>query len=240
MYNNTNLYFVYDESRLIVTQHRYFRYPSIYQPSIRGMVMVWLPWQCSSARGVSADWLSSILSPHSGGRRVARGLEREELLLRPRAAGKHADQFGARPGRDIWALGPLPQGAKVSSQSVPFPFIYFTASGTGTRPFPFLSCHSPRVARWRVLESWKWDTYSTLLPSRSKAWRSPAISVIIIHGWQSRFHTTPPKRPHWRARHSVKWELINAAKSKMAVSFLLTHMNRCYNAIIFCAAYSSL
>jgi len=123
IYNNTNFYFVYDESRLIVTQHRYFRYPSIYQPSIRGMVMVWLPWQCSSALEVSADWLSSILSPHSGGRRVARGLEREELLLRPRAAGKHADQFGARPGRDIWALGPLPQGAKVSSQSVPFPFI---------------------------------------------------------------------------------------------------------------------
>lgn len=143
--------------------------------------MVRLPWQCALARGVSVDWLSSILSPHSGGRRVARGLEREELLLRPCAAGKHADQFGARPGRDIWALGPLPQGAKVSSQSVPFPFIYFTASGTGTRPFPFPSSPVIRPAsRVGAFESGKWDTYSTLLPSRSKAWRSPAIPVIIM------------------------------------------------------------
>jgi len=68
---------------------------------------------CLSVCGSLAP-CSPALSPSSGrGRVVARGLERGQLRVRPRALGEHADLLGAQTGSDsTFGCSGLQRGAR--------------------------------------------------------------------------------------------------------------------------------
>lgn len=153
-----------------------------------------------------------LLLPHSGGRQVACGLEPEEFLLRPRTAGQHTDQFGARPGHDIWVLGPLPQGAKVPLNLFHI-HLYFTASGNGARPFPSSVIRPPSSVGGLESEKWATDSASAI-SLQGLPFTSYFCHHYMVSGRAAPYiHITSSKRPHlWlRARHESSARKRNAA-----------------------------